>query len=353
MSIPSVETRASTAYVMHGIRLGLHTDRPLIDEVLAGILAYYGATVAMEPWQAPKPTDVNLSFCTCEALPSLPERARLSADFGGARVWVANDGLWVDSEGLRARVEPEAGRAHISVLASTWQQPRPLDQGQIIPIVLSLMLLMRHRGLFAMHAAGVARNGLGCLFIAAGGCGKSTQALGAVSAGWDHLSDDSLLLRPSGTGAEGGVVEALSLRQDFYLLDDSVANFPALRGHWQTCPLTAGVKRCLNMSKVFPRQIAQSCVPRVLVFPRIVDAETSRLESYDRGRAFLALLRQSDLAAVEPKDAPQHVAALKALLNQTVSVELLAGRDLKTNPARVAPLLERAFSGLSEERVRG
>src|SRR6185295_4051798 len=80
------------------------------------------------------------------------------------------------------------------------------------------MAAMRRCGLFDLHAAGLAqaRSGTGLLLIGPSGSGKSTLATQLAAAGWQYLSDDSLLLYK-----KDEQVEARALRRVFALSDET------------------------------------------------------------------------------------------------------------------------------------
>jgi HprK-related kinase B len=69
-------------------------------------------------------------------------------------------------------------------------------------IIAQYTLYQRHAGWAVCHAAGVADAGSALGIAAHSGLGKSTLALHLVSSGLDYVSNDRLLVRQSGQGAE-------------------------------------------------------------------------------------------------------------------------------------------------------
>ena len=320
---------------LHRADVAIAAERPVWLDVATAILDYYGARRRPRDAMAP-PEEIcaEIILVAAAETSAIPTSARLEGDFGGVRAWVDGPRVWVDAEGFRFEVDLAAGRAVGRLGEGIWNRPQALGQGAIVPFVLTLMMLLRRHRLFAVHGAAVAHDGEGCVLLGAGGSGKSTQALGLVTAGWDHLSDDSLLI----DGA-GDKVEILALRRDFYLTPEAAAPFPDLATRWRECELTAGPKRLLAMAEVFPQQLAETCRPRCLLFPSIVDQEASHLAPLAKADALHQLLHQSDLVTLDPATAPVHLDTLKRLLDQTVSYRLLAGRDLRDDPSAVEPLL--------------
>ncbi len=321
-------------YRLHGRPLEIRAEAPGHLAVVEEILRYYGAEPTASDDLGGQSIAARLRLRAAIEAPAAPPAARLEGDFGGVRVRELEGRVWIEAPGLAFVAEPEAGRAEGHIADTVWASGRALGQGEIVPFVLASMILLRRHGLFAMHGAAVAHHGGGCLFLGAGGSGKSTQALGMVVAGWSHLSDDSLLL-----DASVGEVEILALRRRFYLTAEAAAPFPEQAAAWQSCRLTGGPKRCLDMEQAFPGQVANRCRPEWLIFPRIVDAERSHVEPVARSEALHRLLHQSDLVTLEPELAPVHLEALRRLLDQTRAFELRAGRDLRDAPWEVERVL--------------
>src|SRR4051812_15284133 len=83
------------------------------------------------------------------------------------------------------------------------------------------MTAMRRCGLYELHAAGAVEplSGAGVLFVGPSGSGKSTNATQLATAGWQYLSDDTLLI--SGAGER---VEARALRRVFAVSRPTIAS---------------------------------------------------------------------------------------------------------------------------------
>ena len=131
------------------------------------------------------------------------------------------------------------------------------------------MTAMRRCGLYELHAAGVvAPAGAGMLVIGPSTSGKSTLATTLASAGWQYLSDDSVLLSES-----NGEVVAHALRRVFALTEASrsVASNLALQSGATTVVPFDPHKRRFEPSVAFPRRFAESCVPAGLLFSRVTN----------------------------------------------------------------------------------
>ncbi|MEP0548135.1 MAG: hypothetical protein ABJF88_14460 [Rhodothermales bacterium] len=208
-------------------------------------------------------------------------------------------------------------------------------------VLESLAILLHRHDLFSMHAAALARNGRGLVVAAAADSGKSTLTFRLVQSGWDYLSDDTVLLRPSPDG-----VTVLGLRSHFSLDPEAEELFPGLsRG--REASLLKEEKWAVNVEALYPKQRIDACRPEVLLFPTIVDAPESRIAPVSKAEAIGGLLAQSSLARVKLDHAAAHVDVLGRLVRETDAYTLYAGRDILDDPTRadalLAPLLSATF----------
>jgi hypothetical protein len=205
-----------------------------------------------------------------------------------------------------------------------------------------LLKLLRSCGLFGLHAAAaVSPAGVGFLIVGAPGSGKSTLALGLLRQGWWYLSDDVVLLR-----LKDHAVEALGCRQDAYVDAEEADRYASLPWGEEVSDGVGKSKRRLCIAAAYPKQIVPACVPRVLLLPRIVDAPRSTLRALGRTQALRQILTQSGPQLFDRMTMDAHLTALTHLLEQAVSYELQAGRDLYAEPQTLADLV----SGLTGVR---
>ena len=178
------------SYHLHGIGVDVCCDDPAMAEHLWLVLEYLGLEAsASRPAVAP----VALHFSTQPGLVSIPPGACEVAQQDGLQAWNAESRLYLSCAQHTVRLDPASGEVTGTVPSS----PEALRKDLIL---YSLLALLRRRGYFTLHAACVARDGAGYLFVAACNSGKSTNAYSLVRQGWDYLSDDSILLRPHGEG---------------------------------------------------------------------------------------------------------------------------------------------------------
>jgi HPr Serine kinase C-terminal domain len=195
--------------------------------------------------------------------------------------------------------------------------------------------LLRTLGVFSLHAASVvSTSGVGLLIVGAPGSGKSTLALGLLRRGWGYLSDDAVLLR-----LRTDTVEALACRRDAYVNADDAARYADLPWGKEAPDGPSGCKRRLCVAVTYPGQIVSRCIPKVLLLPRIVDARRSTVRPLDRTHALRQLLTQSGPQLFDRLTMDAHLAVLTCLLEQAVSYELQAGRDLYEEPLTLRDLV--------------
>ena len=168
--------------------------------------------------------------------PALPRR-RPDHTYDDVRVWHWGDDLVVqDASDVRARVTARV--AWIGGEADDLEGPfQRLFHFAVTHLLAS-------QDCFVLHGAGVAREGAASVALGPTGCGKSTLGLAAVSAGWQLLGDDMVVVRPGRNGLEvAGIARRPAVPGDLYpmahageaLADDH-------RGRWGLPPgsLTPG-----------------------------------------------------------------------------------------------------------------
>ena len=118
--------------------------------------------------------------------------------------WDVGEASWFDAAGLlfisagdhtRLLASPASGLVQITTdrlrLDDAWLLARPL-------LTLPLVELLKWRGLYSLHAAGVAAGGRALLLAGASGSGKSTLALALARGGLEFMSDDMVFLTADG-----------------------------------------------------------------------------------------------------------------------------------------------------------
>jgi len=218
---------------------------------------------------------------------------------------------------LRVLAEPGAGRVRMSALdpddGDLWLLSHPL-------FTVPLAELLKRRGLYSLHAAGLCWNGRSLVLPGTSGSGKSTLSLALMRAGFGFLGDDTLFLARRLEG-----LRLLAFPDEIDLTDETVAFFPELAGRlgegrpgWR--------KRQLRADEAYGAEIVWECAPGVLVFPRVAGRQESALTPIGADEALLELV--PNVLLTEPRSSQAHLDALAELARASECYRLETGRDL-------------------------
>lgn len=210
--------------------------------------------------------------------------------------------------------------------------------------LLTLLMLLRRRGLFGLHANAVESEGAGLLTVGRSGCGKTTLTLALVLEGWRCLSDDALVLRRGPSG-----VTALAFRRGMSLTADTAGRFLAPEV-WHGGARLREEKVLVHLDSVFPRSALARCRPRAIVFPRVVGARRSQLVPASETSAFVRLLEQSPGIMTDRASVKAQAEVLKLLLEQCRTYDLALGIDVFEDPGSLSSVLRQVLeAGLCGE----
>jgi hypothetical protein len=330
-----------TLYTLHDLHLEVCNELSEAEVVLDKLLLDLSCVRSRT---STKP-DMCLSICPHSKSVCLPPAARQIFQADGFHGLEHCDGFYLTDGAslLHLQARQGEGKAHLT--------PAFLDK----PLVLQrtfwafvLLKLLRPRGFYSLHAAGMVTPAVrGVLIIGSSGSGKSTLTVGLVRQGWHYLSDDAVLLssRPAG-------VLALAFRKYCYVDTDAVANYNDLSWEAEVPDRLGQYARRLRLSDVYPDRSKAQCLPQVLLFARIVPEASSSLRPLDRLTALRHLLAQSGPQLFDRSSMPQHLDVLKRLVQQTKTFELLAGGDLHQQPGLLGQLLSQAEESYGAPRDR-
>jgi hypothetical protein len=314
---------AERGYDLHGVRLGLSTEE-LGERASAALLS----RLARIPEDGLPPHDLAFELRAGAAGPAgsghpfgRPERARTVYEPPVGEVVYADgaDLLYIEA-GPRLRVlcEPGSGRTRVSVVGEEeedlWLLSHPL-------FTIPLMEMLKRRGLYGLHAGGLARNGRALLLPGTSGAGKSTLTLALARAGFGLLGDDTLFLV-----RRDGNLRVLAFPDEFDLTDQTVSFFPELAPRLAS-PLPAGWrKRQLRAEEVYGAEIVWDAEPALLVFPQVSGARESVLAPMGKDEALLELV--PNVLLTEPRSSQAHLDALADLAARCDCYRLATGSDL-------------------------
>lgn len=250
-----------------------------------------------------------------------PERSRPVYDPPDGEVLYDDerDLLYIElGAGLRALCEPGRGRARLVSLGGEeddlWTLSHPL-------FTLPFVELLKRRGLYHVHAAGLSWHGRGLVLPGTSGSGKSTLAVALARAGFGFLGDDALFLakRPGG-------VRILAFPDEVDLTDQTVAFFPELAPLLDSPPRSGWRKRQIRAEETYGAEVVWECEPALLVFPRVAGREESELIPIGEDEALFELA--PNVLLTEPASSQAHLDALAELAMASRCYRLQTGRNL-------------------------
>lgn len=313
----------------HGLRLGF-----LSDDALANAL---GARFARFPHAPSGSCDLHFDYRSVGAqergaAPSDDARVIYESAMGQVLYSERADRLSISSVWpISADCDPRSGETIISTEGAIDEHLWALSHALLtIPLIEKL----KRRGRFSVHAAGVALGGRGLLIPGSSGSGKSTLALALARAGFDFLGDDMLFLIQ-----EAQELRALAFPEAFDLTDDTVRLFPELADLRDAQKLPGWPKHQLRVEERFGAQIAWSCRPVALVFPRVSGRSRSTLTPMERDQALLEIM--PNILLSEPASSQRHLDMLGQLVASCACYRLETGTDFE----EVATLLRGVLEG--------
>lgn len=315
-------------YTLHNLSIKVESQQQMLAGAAGDILQYLRAIPAQVPGFR---ADLRMTLERASGMQVIPDGAEVLGEHErGVVVLQAKERVFLWYESTVVELYPENGTAAFYFETLDGAIPRGL---LFDLIVLSLLILLRPRGLYLLHAACVMHAGAGYLISASSNSGKSSIALSLVREGWPYLADDMLLLRE-----EGGEVCAHALGRHFRLAQEAVQRFPEVAAAVPAQGANVD-KLHVDVDAIFPGQFTVQCRPRVLLLPQIVSRAQSALHPVSTTEALLHLLGQTTILTPDPKLAERHMHVLKQLIRQVTVLRLEAGRDLYDDPAKAVGLL--------------
>ncbi len=180
--------------------------------------------------------------------------------------------------------------------------------------------LLKTKGIFPLHAAGLERNGKGILFPGKSGCGKSTLALHLLRSGYRLLGDDTVFVRMDGKGAGMLFFPEVPLCSDMAGLNSGQMHAIELtEDRWKP-------KNGVDFSEVGAGSVIKSCHTDALVFPVIASDGRTRFEGVGQTEALAELILYAFLF-MDPETSKENFALLAGLVQSARCFRLHMGTD--------------------------
>lgn len=341
MRSTTTTTGSELFFSIHGIGLRYRTNASTLVPPATGLLDYFGSD------RLEKPASLTITFEAVDRRADIPisvppsaetifEKCGLAAGDRLRETWHCtmqrHDGRLIadfHEQGLVA-LDPAVGTAEGYVVRPEAMHPDILESY----VHFMLAELLRHQGLYSLHATALERQGRGLLIPGYSGRGKTTSFLSLLRAGYRYLSDDHPFVAD-----RGGRLEVLAMPLKVDVTDHTISFFPELRNAPAGILHAGPQKRFFQVEEVYPTAIGSSCEPAVILFPYVVDVPHSTLEPLPRSRVLEELLPQG-LFAYDRDMAARQFQVLSKLAQQVRCYRLYFGRDVLALPELITPLLE-------------
>jgi hypothetical protein len=293
---------------------------------------YYQPTGGAGYYLAPSsPLTLVLQFVPSPIYP--PATAEPITQTGIVSLWRQDTTWWLQAADTTFVIEPEQGCTTGFIGAEALSMPPILTNTYSL---LALLLLLRWRGVYHLHAAAV-RAPAGKFYWLAGAqsSGKTTLVTALGLAGWQPLADDSLLIYRQN---EQAVWQPL--RKAFHLSNQALTQWSARLTGLAVQPRYLD-RRSIAALEFFQTQtLAEQ--PRTQVdgwlFPTITDAPHTRLKPLTHSEALQRLAAQCTYFPLWRAHTERQFQALTHWARHVSCYEVLAGQDVLLEPERLSAL---------------
>jgi len=329
------------SFVFHGTRLTVRSNTSFLLDAIEQGLAYYSQNVSgnspeIEFLLLNHPRSDLESF----ALTGSPvlhfdsevdDEQGIAESIGLRFKYYTWEGLELVDFGPTGQllVDPSGSRAIALIACSPSPDPRAVNY----LFSLGLASLLRMKGRYSIHAAGLAENGKGVLIPAVSGSGKTTLSLALVRGGFRFLGDDRLLIEEAADH-----FRVLGFLESINVTDETISFFPEIQLLPEKAFGSSVRKKNFRVEQVYPGCTMASCNPEVLLFPSIINESTSRVESVPKMEAVVGLLPHS-LLVLDKEVARSHFQLLCRMVERMRCYRLYFGRDFRVVPDLVRELL--------------
>lgn len=319
----------TTACNLHGVRTRVSTNSPAIDRALGKFLDAF-------PDSEGEPADIEVFLFTAASLEAdmapIPADAEMLYDWGMIKI-LRGGGYRYERVDRRARVIADvdngiaAGFAEETLLQTDWL----ITNLFFYPLWAQLM---KSRGLYPLHAAGLVKDGKSVLLLGKSGSGKSTLSIHLVKGGYGLLSDDTVFLRE-----DSGVVESRSFPEEINVTAKTIEMIPELSQIENFTVNPFRDKSSFPIEELYPGCIVDGAVPSVLIFPELVDSSDTTIEPMSGSEA-LALSMRYAFFFMDPSTTSRNFEMLSALVKQASCFRLYSGSDQEQLDRKVDELLK-------------
>ena len=227
---------------------------------------------------------------------------------------------------IRYNLQEASARGFVNLMPEV----HPLTiSGSIFSFVFSELL--KSKGLFPVHSAGVSKAGRAVLIPGFSGAGKTTTCIALLRHGYDFLSDDRIIV----STANGVTPRVFSVPEPIDVTDQTIAFFPELNSASCFTDHYNLSKKSFHMADIYSSAILDETLPGAILFPHITSQAASRLEKISKDEAFRLFLPHS-LLVFDKQTARRNFDTLYELLVASQTYRLHLGADLE----QLGPLVD-------------
>jgi hypothetical protein len=268
------------------------------------------------------------------ALPALPDPIEDMARGGPAGEWIGftSDGSYLRFSGPDFEIHMDrsaqyaVGWIRSEALLSSWHRARPL-QTLFVPWIAD-------RGAAVVHAAMVARGGVGILFPGPAHSGKSTLTAVCGGDGFEVMGDDAIALE-----IEEGRVLGHCLHAAVKLRRAGLPRHPDLAGKMQDCAPPWHDEAVGFLGELFPGQVVPTAEVIAVGFPSLGHSPSTTFAEMNSGQAMRKLT--GCLLSAEPGRVTQAFTTLGEILDRIPAYAVAVGTATSEVPTGISALFRK------------